>query len=370
MASYKKLKNGWQCRVSYKGEDGKYKTKSKNGFRTKAEAQAYAENLEKQLRQGISINNNETYAEYMTQWYLTFKKDVHSADNNYDIELAIKWVKTYFKNTLLKDVTREKYQNFLNWYGKDRATASVRKVHIYASSCLDEAFNQGHIPRNPAWKISVKGNIPAKKDSEKFLNYKDTQKLLKEVYKMKEDHARCMILIALATGKRFSEVLALNWDDIDFKKETIDVNKTFDYRNTHDFAPTKSEASVRTVSIDKETVKYLKEFKMSNDIKYGNNLFLEKTIDGYRHISNKKVNKELKRACKAAKVKEMTFHSLRHTHCSLLIYSGANIKYISQRLGHSSTDITYKIYGHIIAEMEEKENQEVKNFIEELLNAK
>lgn len=372
MASYKKLKSGWQYRVSYKDEDGKYKTKSKNGFRTKSEAQAEAENIEKLLRDGYVIDGDETYANYMQNWYETFKKDVHSVNNNADIELSIKWVKAYFKNTLLKDVTREKYQNFVNWYGKSRSTASVRKIHVYASGCLEDAFNQGHISRNPVWKISVKGTVPAKQDKDKFLNYRDSQKLIEEMKRglKPEWHSRYMILIALATGMRFSEILALNWSDINLEKGIIDVNKTFDYRKAHEFSTTKTVSSVRVIPIDKVTVNLLRNFKISNDRRYKNNLFIEETERGYDHVSNSAVNKALHNACERVNIKKINFHSLRHTHCSLLIYSNINIKYISQRLGHSSTDITYRIYGHIIEEMEQKETDKVRNFLEELSNAK
>lgn len=372
MASYKKLKSGWQFRVSYKDENGKYRTKSRNGFRTKGEAQIEAEKLERLLREGVQLDRDETFGDYMQAWYETYKKDKYSVNNNADIRLSIHWVRTYFKNTLLKDVTRENYQKFINWYGKGRATASVRKIHIYASSCLEDAFSQGHIHRNPIWKISVKGTVPPQRDTDKFLNYKDSEKLVYEIRdRIKPSwHSRYMILIALATGMRFAEVLALNWDDIDFEEETITVDKTFDYRIRNEFSTTKTKASDRVIGIDEELINILREFKIGNHKKYGNNLFIEKTEHGYDHVDNAAVNKSLRAACERAGIKKISFHSLRHTHCSLLIYQELNIKYISQRLGHGSTDITYKIYGHIIDEMEEQETEKARNFIAELLSAK
>lgn len=372
MASYKKLKTGWQFRISYKDIDGKYRIKSRNGFRTKGEAQVEAEKLEKLLREGYVLDNDETFGDYMQDWYETFKKDVHSINNNADIELSIKWVKKYFKKTLLKNVTRAKYQNFLNWYGTGRSTATVRKIHVYASGCLEDAFNQGHIHRNPVWKISAKGTESAKKDEDKFLNYKDTQLLTEEMKRNLKPswHSRYMILIALATGMRFSEILALNWSDIDLEKETIEVNKSFDYRIEKKFSTTKTVSSVRTIPINPATVELLRKFKLGNDLKYKNHLFIEETDDGYNHVSNSAVNKALRKACERLDIKKVSFHSLRHTHCSLLIYKNINIKYISQRLGHSSTDITYRIYGHIIEELEKKETDKVKELLDELSNAK
>lgn len=372
MASFNKLSTGWQYRVSYKDDDGNYKTKSKNGFRTKSEAQQAAAIVEQQLNVGTIIDEMTNFADYMQNWYEIYKKDKFSVNNNADIEQSINWVKKYFKNTLLKDVTRESYQKFLTWYGDGRATATVRKVHIYASGCLSDAFSQGHIVRNPVWRITVKGTKPKQQDHEKYLNYDESRKLIIEMKKglKPEWHSRYFILIALATGMRFSEILALNWNDIDLDEGTIDVNKSFDYRKLNQFATTKTPSSIRKIPIDKETVDLLKDFKKNNNPKYENHLFIHESNHGYRHVSNSAVNKVLRKAVKRLKINKITFHSLRHTHCSLLIYNDINIKYISQRLGHSSTDITYKIYGHIISELEDKETDQVRDFLQSLNNAK
>ena len=75
-----------------------------------------------------------------------------------------------------------------------------------------------------------------------------------------------------------------------------------------------------------------------------------------------------RQACKRAGVKEITFHGLRHTYCSILLFKGINIQYISQRLGHSSIAVTYDIYSHIIKEFEEQESQKETQVLEELMN--
>nr|WP_232217871.1 site-specific integrase [Brochothrix campestris] len=71
--------------------------------------------------------------------------------------------------------------------------------------------------------------------------------------------SRYMILFGIATGCRFSEVVGLTWDCVDFKQQTIKINKTFDYQRTLDFLPTKNDGSMRTISVDPFTLSFLKE---------------------------------------------------------------------------------------------------------------
>lgn len=369
MASYKKLKSGWQYRVSYVDEEGVYRTKSKNGFRTKGEAQIEADKVQELLEKGHDRSADMTFGDYMQSWFETYKKNKSTVGNEIEIQRSVNWVKKYFKNMKLKDITRQQYQRFLNWYGDGRTTETVKKVHIYAKSCLQDAKEEGHTLHNPTYRVIPMGTVASKKAEDKYLGYYDTQKIIKEIKRdiQPDWHSRYMLLIAISSGLRFSEILALNWGDIDFKQQTINVNKSFDYRETQSFKPPKTESSYRTVPIDKETIMILKSFKLGNDNKYGDNLFIEDTYEGYEYISNNAVNKSLERACQRAGVKRITFHGLRHTHCSLLIYSGRPIKYISSRLGHSSVAVTYEVYGHIIRELEEQEDGETVAFIGELM---
>lgn len=367
MASFTKLDSGWQYRVSYKDGD-KYRTKNGNGYPTKKEAQMAAAKVEELLNKGYIINHKIIFSEYFDNWYQLFKKDKHSAKNNKDIEHSIKVASTFFENTKIIDINRNKYQEFLNWYGNGRATASVKKVHIYTKACLLDALHDGIIHKDPTYNVTVKGTNKKKNEQLKFLNQLDANKLIKELIKeIKPSYtSRYMILLSLATGLRFSEVLALEWDDINFNDGTVNVNKSFDHVVTHEITETKTDSSRRIISLDNTTLRMLKEYKLANRL--NNSIYLFMDTKG-NHVSNTGTNKALKKACECAGVKRITFHSLRHTHCSLLIYQGVNIKYISKRLGHSSITTTYQIYGHILDEMEQRESKEVHEMMDRMYNS-
>lgn len=256
------------------------------------------------------------------------------------------------------------YQNFLNKHGEDHATQTVKKVHIYTRACLRDALHSGAIFRDPTYNVTVVGKNPQKIESNKYLSEHEAIKLLKETKSdLRPQYvSKYMIIFALATGVRFSEALGLTWDCVDFKEKTVRIEKTWDYTFSHDFSSTKNEASKRVIAIDDETLKIIKDLKLyqskiqlQSGIRNVNNLVFVNRY--FETITSAAVNNVLKKLCSRLKLTEVTFHSLRHTHASLMIYKGVNIKYLSRRLGHDTIMTTYKTYGHIIDEMEQRENK-------------
>lgn len=368
MASFKKLGSGWQYRISYKDGD-KYRTKSKNGFRTKKEAQLAAAKTEEELANpGFTyVSRDISFKDYLMKWYETFKKGKRSKTYYNDFKYAYNNVVDFFGNEKLVNITKQRYQEYLNWLGKDHTTGTVKRRHVYTKSCLEEAFHEGLLKRNPTHKVAVKGEVEGQKDSDKYLDYEAAQKLIKEVLSgIRPDWiSRYMILVALATGVRFAELLAIEWDKIDFENNTVKITQAYNHMQTHEFTDPKTESSKRIVTIDNTTKRLLEEYKVYHRFSHPDYVFIDKSGS---HVSNSCANKALKKACKRAGVKEITFHGLRHTYCSILLFKGINIQYISQRLGHSSIAVTYDIYSHIIKEFEEQESQKETQVLEELMN--
>lgn len=92
-----------------------------------------------------------------------------------------------------------------------------------------------------------------------------------------------MCLIGLATGLRFSEVLELSWEDINFNQKTLRVNRSFDHLYSRKFKDTKSDSTKRTIVIDEPTI----------------NLLLDTNLD---HVTNNAVNKVLRHSCARANI--------------------------------------------------------------------
>lgn len=371
MASFKKLKSGWQFRISYK-DGNKYRTKNGNGYATKKEAQIAAAKAERELQDetSVSTDKNISFKDYLLKWYETYKKGKRSKSYYNDFKFAYNNVEEYFEDEKLINITKRRYQEYLNWLGEGRTTGTVKRRHVFTKACLDEAFHEGLLKRNPTFKVTIKGEVEGQKPSDKYLNYNDAQKLINEVLNDIQPQwiSRYMILVALATGVRFAELLAIKWENIDFENNTIKIEQSFNHMLFKEFTEPKTESSKRIVTFDNITKRYLKEYQIYHRLSHPEYVFIDSMGN---HVSNAGANKALSKACKRANIQRITFHGLRHTYCSILIFKGLNIQYISQRLGHSSTAITYDVYSHVIKEFEEQESQKETQVLEELMkNAK
>ena len=145
-----------------------------------------------------------------------------------------------------------------------------------------------------------------------------------------------------------SEGLALNWSDIDFKRKKLKIHHTLEMVNQKNFIRkpfTKTENGLRTISLDADTIKVLKEWKKVQN-KHGVTKFILSYTDLPLYRST--VQRIIQRYAKLANVPIIQGKGLRHSHVSYLINEfNADILVVSQRLGHSSPEITLKHYAHL-----------------------
>jgi integrase len=167
-----------------------------------------------------------------------------------------------------------------------------------------------------------------------------------------------LILLGLTSGARFGELVGLTRKDFDFKNNTITNNKTWGYAKRHleGFGPTKNEASNRTIKLDKKTMNAFRRlFETVTPNLYG--LVFYAPESKYRVISNTNANKLLQETLQELCIDPITMHGLRHTHASVLLYRKGDINYVSERLGHSTIETTYKHYSHVLKELREQEEK-------------
>ena len=378
MASFKKLTTGWQYRISYKDSDGKYKQKSRNGFKTKAEAKIHADKeealLERQIINNSTKDRNLTFIDYFIQWYEIYKKPHISEITQQTYSVLINTIKRHFGSLLLSSLSTEYYQNFLNELGKTNAKSTVNKRHKQIKSCLDHALHTGALATDVTYNARISG-APGKKESHKYLDQKDAKLLMDTLLDGYDGSqtGKAMVMFALSTGCRLGEVMALTEDCIDRKKMMITIKKSWDYKINHTFTETKTASSVRKIAIDSSTLsiiekhmKYYKELALKNGIRNRNKLvFVGRDLCP---ISSTGANKALRSACVKSGIKVITFHSLRHTHASLLLLGGSDIFFVSKRLGHKTSTITADVYAHVLQEMEDKGNEQVNSLANKLFS--
>ena len=288
--------------------------------------------------------------DYYENWVDTFKDGAVRKVTLKKYHMVLNWLKIIAPTLDCKKLDRNAYQRIINEYAKEHEKQTVLDFHHMLKGAVLDAVDDDIVPKDPTRRVVIKGKQPRDK-KQKFLNQFELQKLLDDLKldgPLGWDH---MIMLIAKTGLRFSEALGLTPADFDFKRSIISVNKTWDYKHaeTGEFVPTKNASSVRKVPID---------WLMSSQFAqwcYGlppnEPIFVPKG----KPVYNSTINGILMRHCKRAGIPVISVHGLRHTHASILLYSGVSTPSVSQRLGHSSIATTQKTYLHIIHEMENRD---------------
>ncbi|MCA1032890.1 site-specific integrase [Bacillus timonensis] len=194
------------------------------------------------------------------------------------------------------------------------------------------------------------------------------------------EHDYLVFLILAYTGIRVGELVALKWKDINFKNHTIRITKTYYNPNNnaveYQLLPPKTRKSRREIVVSEEVIKALNEHKkFQNKVieQIGNSYYNKDFIFAKmeRHfgypIVIKNVRDRMKRLLRIANLnEELTPHSLRHTHTSLLAEAGVSLEQIMDRLGHTDDKITKNVYLHVTKEMKKEASQKFSELMRSL----
>lgn len=315
MVSFRKRDGSWEYRISYKSPDGKYRQKSKRGFRTKKEAELAAAKEEQQLTGNFHLNTDITLPDFFDEWAKVHKKP-HVATGTWKGYLqTARIVRENFKDMKLRSVTSTIYQQFLNNLGERYYQKTIKIMHHKIRRAAKQAVADGYITRNftdLAKVNSVKKSCPVE---DKFLELDKYLELL-EVLKAQPTNNDYMHLYLLAvTGMRLGESLGLTWDDIDFKNYLINIDKTWDIYNNEGFKLTKNQQSVRKIPLDPSTATLLKKYKLTGW-----------EVNEYNRLFTRTNHPWLNRLVKKLTDTNIHVHSLRHTYASYLIANDIDLK--------------------------------------------
>ena len=239
-------------------------------------------------------------------------------------------------------------QTYIKMLDKELSPSTIKTIHQILSSALNRAVKWDMLQRNPCKAVDP----PRQKKSKPELLTPDQ---LKQVLQLLNGKGLYMpVLLASVTGARRGELCALEWTDIDLDKHFIHIYKAAkrgEGKKEIIISTTKQDRE-RYVAITPGTVSALKKHKArqsENRLFYGqkyqeNNLVCCK-MDGRLWVPNL-LSMSWWRFVQKHELPDVTFHSLRHFHGSMLLAGGTNIKTISDRLGHSSIKITSDIYLH------------------------
>ena len=293
-----------------------------------------------------NINKMDLFYDYYAQWITVYKEGAIRKVTMDKYLLTQSWIKQLAPELRVCELSRITYQKLLNDYAKSHERQTTMDFHHQLKGAVLDAVDEGLIERDPTRKAIIKGKKPRHKKI-KYLNQFELHKLLSNLDLGQEINWDWFILLVAKTGMRFSEALAITPKDFDFSKQSLSINKTWDYKGEGGFMPTKNQSSIRKIQIDWQLI--IQFSTLVKDLPEDEPIF----VSG--KVYNSTVNDILERHCKKAEIPVISIHGLRHTHASLLLFAGVSIASVAQRLGHSSMTTTQKTYLHIVQELENKD---------------
>ncbi len=293
-------------------------------------------------------NRNELFHVYYKHWITIYKEGAIRKVTMSKYLVTYQWLVKLIPNLKICELTRISYQQLLNDYAQEHERQTTMDFHHQLKGAVLDAVDEGLIQRDPTRKAIIKGKAPCAKKP-RYLNQFELHVMLTNLDLSEEINWDWFILLIAKTGIRFSEALAITPKDFDFPHQMLSINKTWDYKMSGGFSPTKNLSSVRKIQLDWQTVIQFSE--LVKGLSDNDPIF----VRARGKIYNSTVNGVLERACKRANVPIITIHGLRHTHASILLFAGVSIASVARRLGHASMTTTQKTYLHIIQELENQD---------------
>ncbi|EOH8688195.1 tyrosine-type recombinase/integrase [Enterococcus faecalis] len=332
---------------------GKSKRTTRRGFKTQKEAKLALAQLQIEIDRGKFVKQDYSlFKDVYELWYAQYVNTVKPSSAQRIKYYFDKQILPAFGELKLTKISPSYCQKVVNeWSKKYKRFDSMK---MYTSKIFEFAITQNLLSMNPIKRIIIpkrQREIKTKED-QNFLDKDQLQEFL-TLAKQKESMQYYTAFHLLAyTGMRKSELAALNWSDINWDANTISINKNVSYTSGQRIiTTTKTTSSDRTISIDEITLNILKKWKLEQKKELLSRGFIvqkdEKQLI-FSNPSNKIMSPNvLWEKLKTYKNFSISPHGFRHTHASLLFESGATIKQVQERLGHSNINTTLNIYTHV-----------------------
>lgn len=376
---------------------GKRKQKKKGGFSTKTEAQDAAALVYAELTQGTYVEEKETtFEEFVKIWEGIYQGNGKTKISTHRVRKhEVGRLKPYFNKLKMKNITRDMYQDALN----DLKENGKKEGVGYAENTLDGIHRTGRMIFKKAVELGVIRNDPTQyayvpkiqatvdelenqKEEIKYLEKEELALFLKTAQDKGLDGDYESFLTLAYTGMRIGEFVVLRTTDIDFVNSRISITKTY-YNPTNNMAKyklltPKTKSSARTIDVDPMVTKALENYYSkleSVKSKYGEGYYDKgyimpnvKKHPGYPRTI-KQFQLRMNRILSLAGLStDLTPHSLRHTHVSLLAEAGVELHEIMDRLGHKDDDTTEQIYLHVTKEKKKEASHKFAELMRGLQN--
>lgn len=344
----------------------------KRGFKSKEEAEFELAKIKLSLKNNsfeIADKKTVTFNEVYQEWNLGYKNKVSETTYDRTTRQFNIHILPVFGEMNIEKISLRDCQIAVNDWSTQYSGFKVLKSSV--QRVLAHAVKLKYITDNPMMHVET----PKKKVSYEDLTEDTSTKfytpsqlkmfftVLSENFSLKET---TIFRVLAFTGMRKGEMMALFWSDIDFDNKTIHVRKNMMYVNReYKIGPPKTKKSNRLIKVDDITISMLRQWKQEQSkelLLYGINQNQKGQLVFSRFFKDK-INAALHHAQTNLIIKKVldlkpdlpviTTHGFRHTHASILIEAGTEMKEIQERLGHASINVTADVYGHLTEKVRE-----------------
>lgn len=383
MATIRRRPNGtYEIKVSCGyGVDGKQRNQYKS---YKPEPGMTKRQIEKEMqRQAILFEEDckrgqitaavkfETFAE---QWFEEYAKVNLHPTSYARMKQLTKRVYPAIGHKRLDKITARDIQKFItdmltNGRNLNNGKPLSRKTAVHHLSFISDVFSyavrMGMLCDNPCRRVFV----PKQEQEEKQIYTIEQVKILYENLKSEPMKYQAYLLLSIYSGYRRSEMLGLEWKDIDFEHDLIHVRRTSQYTSEKGIYTdtTKTRKSKRVSKMPASIMNLLRQFKADQNEEARR---LGTKWEDYDRLFTKwngaPMNPQtpfewLKGYCERIGIPFRNIHSLRHLHASLLIFEGVDVVAVSEDMGHSVVGTTLNLYSHMFQEAKARNCDAISN---------
>lgn len=381
LATYKQYETNkgtfWHVR-GYLGVNpltGEKKEANKRGFKTKKEAQRYYNNAKVEFQnEGIKKEPQRmTFEALYQEWLLIYEKDVEQSTLVKTKQVFRTHILPRFGKYYIDKIQVSQVQTAVHEWRE--ILQEYRKVFNKFNRVLKYAYKLKYITENPCDFVILpsKPLVKHEKDTLDFYTKEQLETFMNCLSEMNTRKWEAFFRILAFTGLRRGEALALTWDDIDTNQGLLTVNKAVKRgENGQYVGSTKNESSVRTITIDDNTIKILKAWKAEQAktlIGFGFNAIQPNQYIFSKWKDNTPLNtmaprNALVKICNRFDLPMINIHGFRSSHCTLLLEAGVPLKDVMERLGHSDVQTTLSFYSYVTKDSRDKSAQMFAKYVD------